>query len=116
MVKEVGWIWVERDLPTTSRSVNQFAMLCVSKESDQDGKLVSAFTKGALWIRGGVAENAPVLQPINYVNPLATGLMSCAGMQMSEAAEKKQHVSGPGMYKQAASLAHSSRSTPGSRQ
>ena len=119
MVKDIGWIWVERDLPTTNRLVNQTAMVCVSKERDQDGKFVSVFTKGALWIRGGVAENVPVLQPINYVNPLAAGVMSCAALQgqyMKPSAEMKQHVSGPAMYKQAASLAQSSRSTTGSRQ
>jgi len=105
-VKDIGWVWIERELPTTDNLVNQTAILCVSRDTD-NGKLASAFTKGALWIRGGLAENVPVLQPGQYVDPRAQGLMTGVGAAMSPKAEKKQHVSGPGMYKQAAVLTRS---------
>ena len=108
-VKDIGWNWIEGDLPTSSRSVRQTAMLCVSRTMI-DGQLVSAFTKGQLWMRGGVYANVPVLQPGKYVDPRAPDEMTPAGfgvdptMSMSLEAELKQHVSGVGMYKTAVAL------------
>lgn len=104
-VKDISWNWIESELITESSLVNHTAMLCVSREL-ADEQLVSAFTKGYLWKRGGIAEPVPVLQLAQYVNPMAApaGFMIGGGSSMSAHARRRQQVSGAGMYKQAASL------------
>jgi len=102
-VKEVSWTFSEDQLPQIGRHVNHKALLCVSEEGAQ-GKTASAFTKGVLWIRGGVVVHVPVLQEEHYVYPCGTGLESGTSSTLSDEAVLKQHVSGAGLYKEAASL------------
>ena len=104
-VKEVSWTFVAEDLPQTDRHMNHKAMLCVSKQQD-NGKMVSAFAKSELWIRGGVVVRVPVLQPEQYVDPLGTHLECGLGATLSDKAVLKQHVSGSAMYQAVAALTH----------
>ena len=94
-------------LPQRKRPAKHEFLLCISKEVDAKGALLSAFSDSALFHRHHISGWVEPLQTNEYVNPLITNLEFGAGHRagnnpsLSEEALLKQWITGVAMYSKA---------------
>lgn len=99
---EIHWQFSEESL-TTKRPLHHSAIMCISRETDGDGKLLSYFSNSNVFMRLAVAGIVPALATKDYVNPHSNVTLDYRRGQrnLGESAENKQWISGGGMYQKA---------------
>jgi len=99
-VRECQLLWDEASMYSAQRALAHPFLIAFSRDKVADGEgFRNKFSRSHLYVRRALV-NVPVMQRAQFVNPSRKVDTINVGLdtELSEAAEMKQHISGPAFY------------------